>query len=259
MSDYSGKKRPFINLALFANLSESFSSDHGSKSPYTSYPMEFNFKVQVKSPRNYFEGNVVGLGIVAAMNDTHEAFSSAKGSRAANIAVSPRSLPIPIVSAKPVPNFSEPISETVEKELSESYTCVISHFGNNSIKKREYFDDKTHVTVTAGGGGGDYWGYSRGFPASLPPMDAGMVGAGTVIFQAADFLNSCYLCKKKLHGLDIFMYRGDKAFCSAECRCKQILSDEHNEKCVSGALKSFNYSVSPCSVPGFYPAGVAAA
>ncbi|XP_042492016.1 FCS-Like Zinc finger 13-like [Macadamia integrifolia] len=263
MSDPSEKKRPFINLSLFTNLSESFSSDHGSKSPNSSSPlMDFNFKSQAKSPRNYFEGDVVGLGIVAAMNeknDTHEASYSAN-SKTAKIAVSPRSLPIPIVPAKPVSKFSQPILETDEMELSETYTCVISHFGNNSIKKREYFDDKPQVTVTAAAAvAGDNWGYSQAFPVPSPPMYTGVVvGTGTG-FQAASFLNFCNLCKKKLHGLDIFMYRGDKAFCSAECRFKQILSDEHNEKHVSGAPMSFDYSVSPCSAPGFYLAGVAAA
>ncbi|KAJ0239855.1 FCS-Like Zinc finger 3 [Hirschfeldia incana] len=45
------------------------------------------------------------------------------------------------------------------------------------------------------------------------------------------FLESCSLCSKHL-GLnsDIFMYRGDKAFCSIECREEQIESDEAKEK-----------------------------
>uniref|UniRef100_A0A1J3IIY5 FLZ-type domain-containing protein n=1 Tax=Noccaea caerulescens TaxID=107243 RepID=A0A1J3IIY5_NOCCA len=45
------------------------------------------------------------------------------------------------------------------------------------------------------------------------------------------FLESCSLCRKPL-GLnsDIFMYRGDRAFCSKECREEQIESDEAKEK-----------------------------
>ncbi|KAF8400162.1 hypothetical protein HHK36_013458 [Tetracentron sinense] len=163
----SEKKRPSINLSIFTNLSESFSSDHGSKSPNS--PLDF--KSPTKSPRN-FEAGVVGLGIVAAMNEmnnTHEAFSCAKTSRAAKIALSPKSQPIQIVSAKPVAKFREPILEKDEMEL------------------------------------------------------------------------------------------GDKAFCSAECRCQQILTDELKEKCGSGALKPFDYSVSPCSAPRLFSAGVVAA
>ncbi|MEI4867123.1 FCS-Like zinc finger protein, partial [Klebsiella pneumoniae] len=37
-------------------------------------------------------------------------------------------------------------------------------------------------------------------------------------------------CQKKLHGEDIYMYRGEKAFCSTECRYRQIVMDERKEK-----------------------------
>ncbi|XWS14104.1 hypothetical protein CRYUN_Cryun36dG0094400 [Craigia yunnanensis] len=41
------------------------------------------------------------------------------------------------------------------------------------------------------------------------------------------FLEQCFLCKQKLlPGKDIYMYKGDKAFCSVECRCRQIFMDE---------------------------------
>ncbi|KAK8921730.1 hypothetical protein KSP39_PZI020889 [Platanthera zijinensis] len=55
-------------------------------------------------------------------------------------------------------------------------------------------------------------------------------------FPVADYLSSCNLCGKTLHGKDIYMYRGEKAFCSMECRYKQIVSDECMEKCVSEVL-----------------------
>ncbi|OAY75748.1 hypothetical protein ACMD2_16675 [Ananas comosus] len=43
------------------------------------------------------------------------------------------------------------------------------------------------------------------------------------------FLEHCFLCNKKLsHGQDIYMYRGDRAFCSVECRCRQIYMDEES-------------------------------
>ncbi|GMJ11020.1 hypothetical protein HRI_004771200 [Hibiscus trionum] len=45
------------------------------------------------------------------------------------------------------------------------------------------------------------------------------------------FLKACCLCQKPLGGNnDIFMYRGDTPFCSEECRYKQIVMDEVNEK-----------------------------
>ncbi|KAB2067792.1 hypothetical protein F383_05916 [Gossypium arboreum] len=41
------------------------------------------------------------------------------------------------------------------------------------------------------------------------------------------FLEQCFLCKRRLlPGKDIYMYKGDKGFCSVECRCKQIFMDE---------------------------------
>ncbi|CAF2162231.1 unnamed protein product [Brassica napus] len=48
----------------------------------------------------------------------------------------------------------------------------------------------------------------------------------------ADFLRSCSLCKRLLvPGRDIYMYsRGDRAFCSLECRQQQITVDEKKEK-----------------------------
>ncbi|KAF7849073.1 hypothetical protein BT93_L1271 [Corymbia citriodora subsp. variegata] len=45
------------------------------------------------------------------------------------------------------------------------------------------------------------------------------------------FLQSCFLCNKPLgFNSDIFMYRGDTAFCSKECRQEQIEIDEAKEK-----------------------------
>ncbi|KAG2269056.1 hypothetical protein Bca52824_063611 [Brassica carinata] len=50
--------------------------------------------------------------------------------------------------------------------------------------------------------------------------------------HARDFLRCCSLCKRHLvSGRDIYMYsRGDRAFCSLECRQQQITVDERKEK-----------------------------
>ncbi|KAH7387899.1 hypothetical protein KP509_16G047500 [Ceratopteris richardii] len=45
--------------------------------------------------------------------------------------------------------------------------------------------------------------------------------------RSLGFLEECFLCKRRLrHERDIFIYRGDTAFCSEECRHRQILSYE---------------------------------
>ncbi|KAG5594551.1 hypothetical protein H5410_035783 [Solanum commersonii] len=189
-----------------------------------------------KSPKKFEDPNgaVVGLGIVAAMNKNS---NCSRNSRAAIIAISPRSTtsnPIPIfTSFKKKPSIEE-------MEMCEEYTCVISHVGTNLVKKRECFD-------------GQFIGNSNS-NAYQKTINH------TTSFTMADFLNSCFLCKKQLKGLDIFMYRGEKAFCSAECRCTQISIDEHKEKCGSEAMKSLSdYSVSPCSGPMQFFTGVAVA
>ncbi|CAL9203734.1 unnamed protein product [Musa hybrid cultivar] len=53
------------------------------------------------------------------------------------------------------------------------------------------------------------------------------------------FLDSCNLCRKPLpRNHDIFMYRGDMAFCSEECRKEQIEMDEGKDKNQKISLKA---------------------
>ncbi|CAI8610958.1 unnamed protein product [Vicia faba] len=62
------------------------------------------------------------------------------------------------------------------------------------------------------------------------------------LFPTSNFLNSCHLCGKSLHGKDIYMYRGEKGFCSTECRSSQIMMDERKERCGSEELSSSPYT-----------------
>ncbi|XP_010440169.1 PREDICTED: uncharacterized protein LOC104723484 [Camelina sativa] len=46
-------------------------------------------------------------------------------------------------------------------------------------------------------------------------------------YQDSGFLQHCFLCRRKLlPAKDIYMYKGDRAFCSVECRSKQMVMDE---------------------------------
>lgn len=192
------KRRLSINLSLFTlyeNPAKSLTGGGG-----------------IKSPKNFEEPNgVVGLGILAAMNKNdsnnfHDQFLK----RAAVLAVSPRSTnPIPILSNKKhISSFSPNNNKTgftkrpsvEEMELCEEYTCVISR-GDNQIKKIEYFDDglclvNDNLVVND---------ESVEITANISAAVAR--GCEAKVFQMADFLSSCFLCDKKLHGLDIFMYR----------------------------------------------------
>ncbi|XVE95348.1 hypothetical protein REPUB_Repub02eG0089100 [Reevesia pubescens] len=56
--------------------------------------------------------------------------------------------------------------------------------------------------------------------------------------ETPHFLRSCGLCRRRLvPGRDIYMYRGDTAFCSQECREQQMNQDEKKEKCSIASKK----------------------
>ncbi|PQP96568.1 uncharacterized protein Pyn_20699 [Prunus yedoensis var. nudiflora] len=58
------------------------------------------------------------------------------------------------------------------------------------------------------------------------------------VVETAHFLRTCGLCKRQLaSGRDIYMYRGDTAFCSLECREQQMKQDERVEKFKAVASK----------------------
>lgn len=63
-------------------------------------------------------------------------------------------------------------------------------------------------------------------------------------FQVAGFLDHCFLCKQKLlPGRDIYMYKGDRAFCSEECRYRQIFMDEEETTTTVKAKTEHNCSL----------------
>lgn len=87
-----------------------------------------------------------------------------------------------------------------EMELSEEYTCVISHGPN---PKTTHIFDNCVVEESY---------------CSVPNSPHSF---------SLNFLSFCYTCKNHLeHTKDIFIYRGEKAFCSQECRHKEMVLDE---------------------------------
>ncbi|XP_022941037.1 uncharacterized protein LOC111446445 [Cucurbita moschata] len=57
--------------------------------------------------------------------------------------------------------------------------------------------------------------------------------------ENANFLRDCSLCSRPLvPGRDIYMYRGDRGFCSDECRQQQMKQDERREKCSLASKKA---------------------
>ncbi|KAL7136886.1 hypothetical protein ABFS83_10G060100 [Erythranthe nasuta] len=170
------------------------------------------------SPRGLksFDFGGVGLGIVAALEN------SAGGCRNEIPALFGRHLG----RSSPIPVLSSPRnrrgSEEAEMERSlEEYTIVTCHGpdggrkGDDRAPFRIQTAEKTNRTTV--------------FHISPARSDAGI--------PPSDFLSACNLCRKNLHGKDIYMYRGEKAFCSTECRYRQIVVDERKEKCSSEASR----------------------
>uniref|UniRef100_A0A0E0FH56 FLZ-type domain-containing protein n=1 Tax=Oryza nivara TaxID=4536 RepID=A0A0E0FH56_ORYNI len=115
-----------------------------------------------------------------------------------------------------------------EIEQSEDYTCIIArgpnpkttHIFGDCILEPQTMDasasaaamDVTEAPTES------YW---------VVKCDAGAAPASGG--GGGNFLSSCFTCKKKLEGNDIYIYRGEKAFCSANCRDQQILIEEEAE------------------------------
>uniref|UniRef100_A0A0E0M7T6 FLZ-type domain-containing protein n=2 Tax=Oryza punctata TaxID=4537 RepID=A0A0E0M7T6_ORYPU len=98
------------------------------------------------------------------------------------------------------------------EEMSEDYTCVIARGANP--RTTHIFDNRVVESS------GVYFPSELRFP-SAAGMDDG----------DGDFLRYCHGCSKDLGlGKDIFMYRGEKAFCSRECRYHEMLFDEGIEE-----------------------------
>ncbi|MQM14339.1 hypothetical protein Taro_047270 [Colocasia esculenta] len=106
----------------------------------------------------------------------------------------------------------------VEMELSEDYTCVITHGPNQ--KTTHIFDN--YIVESCG----------DGFSASR--KETNFLPSEPAEFTSSGFLSFCHACKKDLgQGKDTYIYRGEKAFCSSECRHQQMLFDEEMDKCSS--------------------------
>ncbi|XP_022140733.1 uncharacterized protein LOC111011322 [Momordica charantia] len=136
---------------------------------------------------------------------------------------------IPASVAPPVPEIVGSLSAS-EIELSEDYTCVISHGANP--KTTHIFGDCILEC------------HSSDLMSNLNKNEVNEIEIGSPLsvrssldipfsHQPSDFLSFCYFCNKKLeNGKDIYIYRGEKAFCSSDCRYREIMIEEELEKSV---------------------------
>lgn len=179
-------------------------------------------KAQTQSPRAHVSSPHAHLYSQTQMSSLHAHLKSPyKHSDSPNAQLSsPQKQSEPISIGSPY-GFAKPTSQT-GMEHSESYTCVTSH-GPESNTKHIYTHcgmESETVECPVRKHEQEIWNIAS------PPRSY----VNVPVFPLADFLSACYLCKRQLsHGKDIYMYRGDKAFCSVECRYEQILMDEQME------------------------------
>lgn len=101
-----------------------------------------------------------------------------------------------------------------EMELSEDYTCVITH---GPVPRTTHIFDNCIVESCCG---------VVGFSTSLKKDNNRFLGDGSS-YPPNNFLSFCSACKNKLEqGKDIYMYRGERAFCSSECRYQAMQLEE---------------------------------
>lgn len=194
---------------------------------------------KIHSPRgqkNYDVGGV-GLGIVAALEKSGEfVFSEISANKAVCSWNSSKSNPIPVKNCSRISRGFE----EMEVDTMEDYTIVTCHDPN-----------KSYTRVYCNGTRGDAsipFRIQQSIKSTRPSVFhlSSTAKSGDVMgFLDSDFLSSCHLCNQKLHGKDIYMYRGEKAFCSTECRYKQIVTDECKENCGYGTSRSVDISSSP--------------
>ncbi|GJV71817.1 putative nucleolysin TIAR-like protein [Tanacetum coccineum] len=162
-------------------------------------PLEF----QVLSPTGVINRDMggIGLGIVAALEHIP----------------TKKSDPIPVSQSR-----SDGDLETVDS-FEEEYTIVTFNKPNKSFT-RVYRSEKAKETR------------EQGCIFSISPSR--FCDDDMKVCQDSSFLSACHLCNKRLHGKDIYMYRGEMSFCSPECRSRQICMDEKPDKYCSSQASS---------------------
>ncbi|KAI4377860.1 hypothetical protein MLD38_015427 [Melastoma candidum] len=102
-------------------------------------------------------------------------------------------------------------------ELSEDYTCVITHGPGATTTTTHIYDDRVLE------------GHLKDSSSKTIAEPVEEINHGLNLLNG--FLRTCYGCKKPLEdGEDIYIYRGDKAFCREECRMKEILLEGDPEE-----------------------------
>ncbi|CAL0310351.1 unnamed protein product [Lupinus luteus] len=182
-------------------------------SPFGFFGYPFSYANNSKSSSIHkIESKNIGLALVSALKDEPFDENSGEPNKGNNVLFGTQlRLKVKDSQNKDLDCTREVVEGVVsmsEMELSEEYTCVISHHGpnprtthifNNCIVEESY----SYFSV---------------------PKNSELYA------NSESFLSFCYTCKKLLDQTkDIFIYRGEKAFCSPECRYKEMVLDHYSE------------------------------
>ena len=168
-------------------------------------PLDMNLKMQSPKGLKSYDLGGVGLGIVVALDKSNQGVHEVLPKHAVCTSNMNRSRPIPVHTVKNQQGlFQRGVINEIDVGSSEDYTYVTYHVPNKTITK-VYYD--------GGEGGNLRHGYkinnnnniNAGVVRRTPPTENLVEGEPS--FPTSDFLNSCHLCRKKLHGKDIYMYR----------------------------------------------------
>nr|VDD33094.1 unnamed protein product [Brassica oleracea] len=209
-------------------------------------PLDFKILPQISqrnSSKRFYDDNLggsVGLGIVAALeNSTTRLITSVSRSEPNQ---SNRSDPVQFMSHEGSTDEEEEDEEMFIMD-EEEYTLVTCHHGPSGPCSTRVFDRDGFECLASQ--------INEDRRERLFMVDVGTESPeNSPEFKGLGFLSSCYLCRKKLHGRDIFIYRGEKAFCSSECRSSHIANVERKERCRS------KFSTSPYTAGQIFSSGV---
>ncbi|KAI3938891.1 hypothetical protein MKW92_012514 [Papaver armeniacum] len=168
-------------------------------------------------------GGGVGLGIVAALDKFGCTVDDEKTVTKLTCGTN-RSNPIAILT---INKYTNGINPKGSEGLGSVEMATSTTGGATNVTRSVYCDggveDMRNQRL-------NQWRQVGVFYESPSPVFYNNTSAVARDYPPSDFLSSCYLCRKKLHGKDIYMYRGEKAFCSTECRYQQIAADERKDK-----------------------------
>lgn len=188
------KSRPVIEL-LTGSL---ISGNRSGLSDVAAARRTHHLESKAPSPKGLkksFDFGGVGLGIVAALEKSGDDRNEVPALFSRNLS---RSSPIPINSPRNSSRNRESLEEEMDSESLDEYTTIVTRHVPNKSYTKVYCDgrrgdDRSPFRI----------GSKRGSVFHISPARSGEIGGA----PADDFLSSCYLCRKKLQGEDIYMYR----------------------------------------------------